>query len=279
MDAPHGDPALLQPGASAPVAALSPVSVPVSMIGRRGAGMRFSLRSSGVESAWRLAWLALQTAIVEAIGRLRDLACPPQQIAARREALRARAATRLAALLGDLKGPFVKAGQFAAVRYDVLPSGARQSFEALADRVSPVPFASVRATIETELGAPLGLVFAALDPAPLGTASIAQVHRARLPDGREVAVKVQHPGLAAALPADLALLRWLLGAWLRWRERRGRPSGIDAARLFEEFADGIAEEFDFEREAAIAREIAVNLAAEKQVVVPRSSTRSARVGS
>jgi predicted unusual protein kinase regulating ubiquinone biosynthesis (AarF/ABC1/UbiB family) len=264
MDTPQSSPGSLQP--EAPASALAPPPDP--MIGRRDPAMRFSLRACGVESVARLLWFVVQTVIIEAIGRLRDLACPPPQAAARREARRASAASRLAAVLGNLKGPFIKAGQFAAVRYDVLPGSARRAFEALTDRASPVPFAEVRATVEAELGALLASRFSAIDPVPLGTASIAQAHRARLPDGREVVVKVQHPGLADALHADLALLRWLLNAWLGWRERHGRPVGVDGRRLFDEFADGIADEFDFRREATIAREIAANLATETRVVVP-----------
>jgi predicted unusual protein kinase regulating ubiquinone biosynthesis (AarF/ABC1/UbiB family) len=120
----------------------------------------------------------------------------------------------------------------------------------------------VVALVESELGAPLDQVFAEFEPEPLGAASIAQVHRARLATGETVAVKVQFPWLAYSLPADLALARLLL------RALGGRQGAATRARLFDEFAAGIAEELDFEREARVATEIAANLAHDDQVVVP-----------
>ncbi len=263
MDAPPSEPALPRRGAPDLLA----VPSPSLSVGRRGEQTRFSLRATGIEAAGRLLGWLIATALLEALGRWRELAGSSAEIAAQRERRRARAATRLARLLGDLKGPFVKAGQFAALRYDVLPAEARSAFEALADRVSPLPFARVRATLEAELGDRMR-AFASIDPIPLGTASIAQVHRARLADGREVAMKVQHPGLAAALPADLAVLRIALRLVLCWPPVRRRLGALDAARLFDEFATGIADEYDFEREARIAREIAANLAEDPRVVVP-----------
>src|SRR5690606_18481998 len=118
--------------------------------------------------------------------------------------------------------------------------------------------------IEEELGAPPDALFAAFESTPIGAASVAQVHRARLADGTEVAVKVQYPWLERSLPADLAWTRRLL-AWLGGRGREA----LDRERLLAEFSAGLAEELDFTREAAVASEIAANLAGEPQVVVPR----------
>ncbi|HYB12182.1 MAG TPA: AarF/ABC1/UbiB kinase family protein, partial [Myxococcota bacterium] len=115
-----------------------------------------------------------------------------------------------------------------------------------------------------DLGAPLEALYPRFDPTPLGTASIAQVHLAALPDGREVAVKVQHPWLEASLPADLGVIRLAL-AGFSFLRGRGR---VDQRRVFEEFAAGLAEELDFQREAEVATEIAANLAHESQIVVP-----------
>ena len=138
----------------------------------------------------------------------------------------------------------------------------REAFAELQDRVPPRPFTEIAARVERELGAPLASRFAEFEPEPIGAASVAQVHRARLLGGEAVAVKVQYPWLERSLRADLAWTRWLL-AWL------GAARGAEARRLFDEFASGLAEELDFEREAAVAEEIATNLAGEAQVVVPR----------
>jgi predicted unusual protein kinase regulating ubiquinone biosynthesis (AarF/ABC1/UbiB family) len=120
--------------------------------------------------------------------------------------------------------------------------------------------------VESELGRPLADCFPRFDPTPLGAASIAQVHRARLPDGGDVAVKVQYPWIAASLPADLALLRLALGLWLRFGGTGSR--GVDVDVLFSEFAAGLQEELDFEREGRVAGEIAANLGSDPQILVP-----------
>jgi len=168
-------------------------------------------------------------------------------------------------MLGSLKGAFVKAGQFASVRHDLVPHDAVEALASLQNAVPPVPFEQIRALVEDELGAPLDRLFQAFDPQPLGAASVAQVHRARLPDGETVAVKVQYPWVRAAVPSDLAVLRSCLRV-ASWWKRREIP---DRERLLEEFRSGLLEELDFEREARVAGEIAANLADDPQVAVPR----------
>jgi ubiquinone biosynthesis protein len=226
-------------------------------------GPRYLLRRLGAEPPLRL----LVCALAIAWGWLRLALLAPfssrARRAARREAFASHSAARITAALGALKGPFAKAGQFAATRHDLLPASVTGSLAALRDRVPPLPFAALRATVESELGAPLAASFAEFEPVPLGAASIAQVHLARLPGGERVAVKVQYPWLAASLRADLFWVRTAL----RLSTRRG--GAVDRERLFAEFADGLREELDFEREARIAGEIAANLAHDPRVVVPR----------
>jgi ubiquinone biosynthesis protein len=194
----------------------------------------------------------------------------------RREArakFRARAVARVVATLGALKGVFVKAGQFAAHRHDVITEAAGAGLASLRDRVPPLPISQLLSTIESELGAPLADLFEAFEAEPIGAASIAQVHRARLPGGGEVAVKVQYPWLEASLAADLSFVRAGLALW----SFADGPKGSRRARLFEEFEAGLREELDFEREARVAGEIAANLAGDRQIVVPRVvATHSSR---
>ncbi len=222
---------------------------------RRPAGRsRFIARALGLPQALRLAGCAL------AIGWLR-LTRPPGAPRDHAEAL------RLAHTLGALKGAFAKVGQFASLRLDALPAEVREGLSGLRNRVPPLPLSTIRGVIEAELGGRLEDHFARFDASPLGAASIAQVHRARLhgegPDA-EVVVKVQYPWLAASLSADLGLLRWMS----RWA---GGSAAARAtrARLFDEFSAGVREELDFEREAQVAAEIAENLAADPQLLVPR----------
>jgi len=206
---------------------------------------RFALRRRGLPQA-----LALVACVARiGLGRLTRPAGPART---------SREARWLAATLGALKGPFAKVGQFASLRVDLLDPEVIDALRALRDRVPALPFPRIRKLVEEELDAPLEHSFASFDTEPLGAASIAQVHRAALPDGQAVAVKVQYPWLRDALPADLRLLHWLL--------RRAVGPGRDA--LFDEFAAGVEEELDFEREAAVAGEIAANLADEARIVVP-----------
>ncbi|MEZ4218797.1 MAG: AarF/UbiB family protein [Myxococcota bacterium] len=218
-------------------------------------GARERLRASGVEAAARLAWCAV------AIG-VRRLAARGGGRAARERALVA-SARRLARTAGALKGAFAKAGQFASLRHDVLPAAALAELDVLQERVPPLPFRVVERFVEEQLGAPIARSFATFDPAPIGAASIAQVHRARLHDGTDVAVKVQYPWIEAALPSDLRLLRFALR-----RVARNRRDAVEP--LLEEFAAGLREELDFEREARVAAEIAANLAELDRIVVPRA---------
>jgi predicted unusual protein kinase regulating ubiquinone biosynthesis (AarF/ABC1/UbiB family) len=202
----------------------------------------------------------------------------PSGRALRADALRVsveQSTTHLVRILGDLKGAYAKAGQFAAIRHDVLPEHSARALAALRDHVPPLALERIRPVIEEELGQPLDRAFASFDSAPLGAASIAQVHRARLHDGRDVAVKVQYPWIRASLRADLALLRSALRAWA-WLRGHGR-STVDPHRFFEEFASGLAEELDFRREAAAAAEISANLAGQPRVLVPEViASRSSR---
>src|SRR5690349_15161314 len=93
-------------------------------------------------------------------------------------------------------GPtFVKIGQALSTRPDMVPPAYIAALERMQDDVAPIPFEQVRATIEASLGARLSHLFSEFDETPLGCASLAQVHRAKLRDGREVAVKVQRPGI------------------------------------------------------------------------------------
>ncbi len=174
-----------------------------------------------------------------------------------------RRAVRIAVrALGRLKGPFAKLGQFGAVRLDVLPAEVTEELKVLRNRVPPLPFERIRAVVESELGAPLASAFSAFEREPLGAASIAQAHRAALPNGDPVVVKVQYPWLAASLETDLRIARWLVG----WGSARRAGGGADA--LFREFGEGVREELDFEREARVAAEIAANLAGDASVLVP-----------
>jgi ubiquinone biosynthesis protein len=223
---------------------------------------RVALRATGIEQLVRLAVCALAIAGEWIAGRCLEAFRAPELRAARREALRGRAVRRVVATLGALKGVFAKAGQFASVRHDLLPGYAVAALAELRDRVPPLPFERIRNTVEAELGAPIEALFLDFEREPIGAASLAQAHRARLTTGEPVVVKVQYPWLRASLPADLAVIRAFLFLWT-WRVR-----DVDWKRILGEFADGLATELDFRQEARAAGEIAANLARDARIVVP-----------
>jgi ubiquinone biosynthesis protein len=184
------------------------------------------------------------------------------EISARDPAELARRARRA---LEDAGGMFIKLGQLLATRPDLLPRAAIDELGRLHSGARPLPVETVAVALRDELGRLPDELFAWFDPRPLGSASIAQAHRARLHDGREVVVKVQRPGLDAVVERDLTIVRWLA----RTAQRRtpwGRAYG--AQGLAEEFATALRGELDFDAEARNAIELADAVADQPQVHVP-----------
>jgi ubiquinone biosynthesis protein len=226
------------------------------------ADVRVALRAMGVPQTARLVLCALALAIDAVASRCADTLRSDAARTAARVRFRGRSARRVVAALGSLKGVFVKAGQFAAMRHDLLPSEALEAFAALRSQVQPLPFERIARVVESALGAPIDSSFAEFERDPIGAASLAQVHRARLPTGESVVVKVQYPWLGASLATDLALIRTLLRWWTR------KLPGADWERAFAEFSAGLAGELDFRAEARVAEEIARNLSRDPRIVVP-----------
>jgi predicted unusual protein kinase regulating ubiquinone biosynthesis (AarF/ABC1/UbiB family) len=167
-----------------------------------------------------------------------------------REDLALRTAEDVAETLGAMKGVMMKIGQMASYVDGGLSPAVRHTLDRLQDSVPPMSPALAAAVVEEELGAPPERAFARWDPRPIAAASIGQVHRAVTLDGRAVAVKVQYPGIAETIAADLrnvALLRRML--------RIAAPAQ-DVDALLSELRDRIGEELDYRREAANQRLLA-----------------------
>lgn len=144
-------------------------------------------------------------------------------------------------------GPtFVKLGQMLSTRPDMVPVEFATALERMQEKVAPIPVDRIHAIIESELGAPVRTLFGSFDPVPLGCASIAQVHGATLHDGRQVAVKVQKPEVAAQLRSDLEALRSfaLAADHLTQVGRRVRLRD-----WLNEFAKTLMQELDYQAEA------------------------------
>jgi predicted unusual protein kinase regulating ubiquinone biosynthesis (AarF/ABC1/UbiB family) len=164
-------------------------------------------------------------------------------------------ARQIVAALGTMKGAAMKLGQVMSfLDVGLVPEEYREEFQRklgeLRDSAPKVPFAKMRTVIESEYGQRLGEVFAEFDPEPLAAASIGQVYRARLHDGREVAVKVQYPGVAAAVRADMQNLGMIM------RLMKRVAPGLDARAITREIRERIGEELDYELEASNQRAMA-----------------------
>jgi predicted unusual protein kinase regulating ubiquinone biosynthesis (AarF/ABC1/UbiB family) len=145
-------------------------------------------------------------------------------------------------MMGQMKGVFMKIGQIASFAHEGLPPEARKMLETLQKDAPPMDFSLVREVLESELG-PIAEHFAELDQEPLAAASIGQVHRARLPSGEEVVVKVQYPGVDRAISSDLRFTQGLVSmgsAFFR---------NTDSAAMVEEIKARLLDELDYQKEA------------------------------
>ena len=170
----------------------------------------------------------------------------------------------------QLDGLFIKVGQLISILSNVLPPEFRGELESLQDRLPPRPYEEVAERIRADLGRPPEEVFREIDPEPIATASLAQVHQAWLHDGRKVAVKAQHRDIERIARDDLELIRRILRVVQAVTGVRGLES------YHPEISQMIAEELDFTREAQNLDTIARNFAGDSRVrcpvVVPEVST-------
>jgi len=185
------------------------------------------------------------------------------------------AAEQIVAALGTMKGAAMKMGQVLSfLDVGLVPEEHRDEFQRklgeLRDAAPKVRFSDMRKVIESELEAPLEAIFASFDEEPVAAASIGQVYRARLPDGREVAVKVQYPGVAQAVRADMQNLGMIL------RLMKQIAPGLDAKATAEEVRARIGDELDYELEAQNQRSLSRIFRGHPFIVVPGVLTELSR---
>jgi len=236
---------------------------------------RDQIPTSRVSRTAKIGGLAAGQAIRQAGTRATNVGRSPEGRKVALEKRHVEAAEQIVAALGTMKGAAMKIGQVMSfLDVGLVPEEYREEFQrklaGLRDAAPTVSFPDMRKVIESELDEPLEEVFASFDEEPIAAASIGQVYRASLPDGRAVAVKVQYPGVAAAVRADMQNL----GLILRLMKRVA--PGLDVKAIGEEIRLRIGEELDYELEAQNQRALARIYRSHPFIVVPAVVGRLSR---
>jgi len=175
-------------------------------------------------------------------------------------------AVRVRMVLEELGPTFLKMGQILSTRPDLLPVEFMQELSKLQDEVPPFPFSEVEAAIKEDLQKPVEQIFSSFDEQPLAAASIGQVHKARMLDGKNVVVKIQRPGIQRTIEVDMEIMMHLAGLMERHLEGWDiqRPT-----RVVEEFTRTLERELDYTLEAAHMERFARQFEDEPAVYVPQ----------
>jgi ubiquinone biosynthesis protein len=168
-------------------------------------------------------------------------------------------------VLEELGPTYIKLGQMLSTRPDILPPQWIEELALLQDQVPPFPAETAQAMIEAELGAPVAELFTGFDPVPIGSASIGQAHRADLANGEAVVIKVQRPGIADDMAADVEVMREL-ARLAEGRTAWGKVYSFPA--LVDQFARELREQLDFVTEGRHADHVREVLSGDPEVLVP-----------
>jgi predicted unusual protein kinase regulating ubiquinone biosynthesis (AarF/ABC1/UbiB family) len=213
------------------------------------------LPTGRIQRLGKIGRAAAGAAVKQAGTRTANVARSPERADRALEHRQVETAMQIVKVLGGMKGAAMKIGQVLSfVDVGLVPEEYREQFQAelakLRDAAPTVSLDRMRGVIETEIGEPIERAFAEFDPEPIAAASIGQVYRARLEDGQPVAVKVQYPGIAAAVEADMQNLGLILRL-----VRRITPQA-DVKAVGEEIKERVIEELDYELEAQNQRTMA-----------------------
>ena len=205
--------------------------------------------------------LVTQLGLDQALDFRQRLTPPPEQPVTRKTA-----AVHLREAIAELGPTYIKFGQIASTRPDMLPPEFIDELASLQDRVPPAPWVEIQAVIEAELGRPLAQLFLVVDPTPIASASLGQVYAAMLPDRTEVIVKVQRPNIEQTIETDLAILTDLAQMA---QERLPGAAAMDPVGIVREFAESLRNELDYRSEARNADRLRANFAKENYLRVPK----------
>ncbi|MEY4591080.1 MAG: 2-polyprenylphenol 6-hydroxylase [Pseudomonadota bacterium] len=172
---------------------------------------------------------------------------------------------RLRLACEDLGPIFIKLGQLLSTRPDLIPADICQSLNQLQDRVAPFPSDQFVALVEQSLGQPINALFSEFSHEPLASASIAQVHTARLNSGEQVVIKAVRPGIETTIHSDLGLMLWLARGFAKLNADGKRLKPVE---VIEEYRNTILDELDLMREAANAAQLKRNFTPANELYVP-----------
>ncbi len=175
-------------------------------------------------------------------------------------------ASRICRALEEAGPTFIKLGQFLSVHSDILPPEFIAELVRLQDHVAPLPFETIVEQVEAEVGASIGSSFSSFDRKPVASASLAQVHRARLRSGQEVVVKVQRPGIRTTIETDLDILRLVAGLIER---RIPEAQQFDPSGKVESLSKALRRELDFVDEGRNIELFSRNFQDDDTVLIPR----------
>ena len=207
--------------------------------------------------------IALRILISYKIFRIIGIFLPHERAATRLSMLHRRNAALIREKALEMKGVMIKVGQFLSSRKDFLPDEYIEELSQLQDQVPPHDFAEIRQRIINELGSAPEDIFSEFEKEPIAAASLGQVHRAVLKDGREAAVKVQYPGIEEIIETDIRMFKVLIGIL------RGRMGWIDLRVLHEEFSKIVRAELDYVQEGRNAERFRLQFSGEERVVIPQ----------
>ena len=200
--------------------------------------------SSPSKRFFKLASMTASIASKSVANSIRNLTADEEQKNAARSQLFQDIGLQIADTLGEMKGAVMKVGQIASQYQDIFPPEVAKAIAKLQRQAPAMPFADIQQQVEKELGKPLTEIFSSFETEPFAAASIGQVHRAVLPNGQTVVVKVQYPGVDQACDSDLKQVRLALRLMGVLKIDKNLQD-----QLFQEIQDSLAEELNYEIEA------------------------------
>jgi ubiquinone biosynthesis protein len=227
-------------------------------------------RGSRITGAWRfltIAGVMIKYGIADLTARLfrRSPSSSDAPDGPPAAALRIPSPGRIRLALEELGPSFIKLGQLMSTRADIFPPAYIDEFRKLQDSVSPFPFRQARRVVETELKRPLSEVFVDFEPTPQGSASVAQVHKARLYSGEQVAVKIIRPGIDRIIQKDIRLMYYFAGKLEKWFQVARL---LGAVNLVQEFERTIFRELDMYIEAGSMEKFATLFKDSDEIHIP-----------